>query len=382
LTEARGWYSGEVPRSIQVSKPDIGELENSYVQRAMQSGWISSSGEFVDEFQQRWAKNCGSEYSLCVSNGTVALHLILVGMGIGPGDEVIVPSLTFIASVNAINYVGATPVFCDVNIDTWCLDVESVANLATEKTKAVINVDLYGNPSGVVDLEIWCRQNEILLIDDAAEAPFATNEGRQVGSFGAASSFSFFGNKIITSGEGGAITTSDHELYNKMKRLRDQGMDPNRRYYFPEIGFNYRLTNIQCALLCAQLDRKKELLTKREEVFSEYDKHLRNLEFFSFQSILESSTRSPWLYTFIMNGRLGDNKESVIEDLAKLGVETRPIFIPVHTLPPYQGIKTSDLPNTEMISKSGLSLPTSSTMNLNDVEFICSNFLKVCRQYT
>lgn len=371
-----------MPRSIQVSKPDIGELENLYVQRAMQSGWISSSGEFVDEFQQRWAKNCESEYSLCVSNGTVALHLILVGMGIGPGDEVIVPSLTFIASVNVITYVGATPVFCDVNVNTWCMDVESIANLATEKTKAVINVDLYGNPSGTLDLEIWCRQNEILLIDDAAEAPFATNQGRQVGSFGTASSFSFFGNKIITSGEGGAITTSDQELFNRMKRLRDQGMDPNRRYYFPEIGFNYRLTNIQCALLCAQLDRKEELLTKREEIFRGYDRHLEKLEFISFQRILEGSTRSPWLYTFTMNGRLGENRDLVIKDLARLGVETRPIFIPVHTLPPYQCIKTTKLPNTEVISKSGLSLPTSSTMNFDDLEYICSNFLEVCRQYT
>jgi perosamine synthetase len=159
-------------------------------------------------------------------------------------------------------------------------------------------------------------------------------------------------------------------------------MDPNRRYYFPEIGFNYRLTNIQCALLCAQLDRKEELLTKREKIFSEYDRHLQKLEFISFQSILENSTRSPWLYTFTMNGRLGENRDLVINDLARLGVETRPIFIPVHTLPPYQGIKTSKLPNTEVISKSGLSLPTSSTMNFDDLEYICSNFLKVCRQYT
>jgi perosamine synthetase len=371
-----------VPRSIQVSKPDIGELENSYVQRAMQSGWISSSGEFVDEFQERWAKNCASDYSLCVSNGTVALHLILVGMGIGPGDEVIVPSLTFIASVNAISYVGATPVFCDVDINTWCLDVERVAILVTEKTKAVINVDLYGNPSGILSLETWCRQNEILLIDDAAEAPFATNQGRQIGSFGSASSFSFFGNKIITSGEGGAITTSDHQLYSKMKRLRDQGMDPNRRYYFPEIGYNYRLTNIQCAILCAQLDRKEELLTRRAEIFSEYDRQLQDFKFVSFQSVQKTSTRSPWLYTFTMNGNLGNNRDLVIEDLTRLGIETRPIFIPVHTLPPYQGIKVSDLPNTEIISRSGLSLPTSSTMNLSDVDYVCSNFLKVCGQYT
>jgi len=362
---------------IPVSRPDIGDLEKSYVQSALDSGWISSSGLFVDQFQREWAKECESKYALAVSNGTVALHLILVSLGIGPGDEVIVPSLTFIASANAIMYVGATPVFSDVNPDTWCLSLENIEPLISSRTKAILNVDLYGNPSDLLSLEKFCEEKEIFLIDDAAEAPFATSRDRRVGSFGIASSFSFFGNKIISSGEGGAITTSNKVLWEKMKLLRDQGMDPQRRYFFPEIGFNYRLTNIQCALLCAQLTRKDELIGKRNLLYSRYDEAFRNMEFIKHQKVDNFSKRSPWLYTFLVTGSLASKRNEIMRSLALKGIETRPIFIPIHTLPPYSPHASLKLAVTQGISETGISLPTSSTMSASEQEYVIEEFVNI-----
>jgi perosamine synthetase len=370
-------YAFAVQMKIPVSRPDIGDLEKSYVQSALDSGWISSSGLFVDQFQIEWAKECESKYALAVSNGTVALHLILVSLGIGPGDEVIVPSLTFIASANAIMYVGATPVFSDVNPDTWCLSLENIEPLISSRTKAILNVDLYGNPSDLLSLEKFCEEKEIFLIDDAAEAPFATSRDRRVGSFGIASSFSFFGNKIISSGEGGAITTSNKVLWEKMKLLRDQGMDPQRRYFFPEIGFNYRLTNIQCALLCAQLARKDELIGKRNLLYSRYDEAFRNMEFIKHQKVNNFSKRSPWLYTFLVTGSLASKRNEIMRSLALKGIETRPIFIPIHTLPPYSPHASLKLAVTQGISETGISLPTSSTMSASEQEYVIEEFANI-----
>jgi len=370
-------YAFAVQMKIPVSRPDIGDLEKSYVQSALDSGWISSSGLFVDQFQREWAKECESKYALAVSNGTVALHLILVSLGIGPGDEVIVPSLTFIASANAIMYVGATPVFSDVNPDTWCLSLENIEPLISSRTKAILNVDLYGNPSDLLSLEKFCEEKEIFLIDDAAEAPFATSRDRRVGSFGIASSFSFFGNKIISSGEGGAITTSNKVLWEKMKLLRDQGMDPQRRYFFPEIGFNYRLTNIQCALLCAQLTRKDELIGKRNLLYSRYDEAFRNMEFIKHQKVDNFSKRSPWLYTFLVTGSLASKRNEIMRSLALKGIETRPIFIPIHTLPPYSPHASLKLAVTQGISETGISLPTSSTMSASEQEYVIEEFVNI-----
>ena len=374
-------YAFAVHIKVPVSRPDLGDLEKSYVQSALDSGWISSSGLFVDQFQEEWAKECQSKYALAVSNGTVALHLILVSLGIGPGDEVIVPSLTFIASANAIMYVGATPVFSDVNSDTWCLSIENVESLISSRTKAILNVDLYGNPSDLHSLEKFCEEKDIFLIDDAAEAPFATSRNRKVGSFGIASSFSFFGNKIISSGEGGAITTSNEVLWEKMKLLRDQGMDSKRRYFFPEIGFNYRLTNIQCALLCAQLARKDELIGKRNLLYSRYDEVFQNLEFIKHQKVDGFSKRSPWLYTFLVTGPLANKRNEIMSSLALKGIETRPIFIPIHTLPPYFPHASLKLAITQTISETGISLPTSSTMSSSEQEYVIEEFVNIYTSY-
>ncbi len=359
-----------MPNDIPVSEPNITALEKQYVLQALDSGWISSSGYFVSNFQKLWAKECGTEYSLAVSNGTVALHLILLGLEIGIGDEVIVPSLTFIATANAVRYVGATPIFCDVNIETWCLDRELVENLCSPNTRAVIFVALYGNTSGVEELQLLCKEKDIFLIEDAAEAPFASSNGQPTGSFGIAASFSFYGNKILTSGEGGAVVTSNQSLFEKMKLLRDQGMDPNNRYYFLEIGYNYRLTNLQCAILCAQLERKNELVAKRKEIFRKYDEGLADFGNFFRPLILPGVVESPWLYTIGIRDTKSGAVKSLAQTLKTEGIDSRPVFIPIHSLPPYKQSNSNYLPNTNYLSERGISLPTYPSIKDSEVKAI------------
>ena len=363
--------------SIPVSQPDLSSLEKQYLNEAFDSGWISSSGKFVSDFESKWAECTGSSHVLTVANGTVALHLALLAMNIGEGDEVIVPSLTYIASVNAIKYVGATPVFCDVDRNSWNIDVEKVADLITSKTKAIIAVHLYGNPCNLSYLRKLCDSKHLYLIEDAAEAPFATHKGTQVGSFGDISTYSFFGNKIISSGEGGAVVTSNNDLWKAMKILRNQGMDPNRRYFFTEIGYNYRLTNIQCALLVAQLERSSEMLERRNHIYSVYNEALDGLQGVEFQRVEDFDVRSPWLYTILLTESLGLSVENVMEELGKVGIETRPAFIPIHKLPPYAKFNHLDLSNTQYISKFGLSLPTSSVMSDSDVKFVSESLKEI-----
>ena len=364
---------------IRVSEPDLTEAERNYLLKAFDSGWISSTGEFVNEFETKWANVCDTKYALSVSNGTVALNLILAALNIGPGDEVIVPSFTFVASVNAIKYVGATPIFAESSINNWGLDPLNVENLITKNTKAIIAVHLYGVPADLLALNEICINYNLFLIEDAAEAPFTDIEGKKIGSFGIAASFSFYGNKVITSGEGGAVTCSDDKLYSKMRLLRGQGMSPNRRYYFQEIGFNFRLTNMQCAILCAQLERHSEMLDRRFKVFEEYDKFFKNHERLSFQSRNNLHSYSPWLYTFRINDISRDKRDEIIEKLESKGIETRPTFIPVHSLPPYSNLPNKHLRNAVLLGDTGISLPTSSKMSSDQVERVGETLFEILK---
>lgn len=260
-----------IRKYIPVAEPDLGKSEKIHLNKAFDSGWISSTGEYVDKFQTEWAQLFESKYCLAVSSGTTALHLALLALNIGPGDEVIVPTLTFIATANAVSYTGAKPVFSDVNSETWCIDTSHIAKLLSKYTKAIICVDLYGNPCNLIELKKFCEENSLHLISDAAESPFAEINGKKCASIADITTFSFYGNKIISSGEGGAIITNNKDFFLKMKLLRDQGMDPNVRYYFQEIGYNYRITNLQAALLVAQTNRHSEILKKRTHVFTMYD---------------------------------------------------------------------------------------------------------------
>jgi len=365
---------------IPIAEPDLTNIERAYLNEAFDSNWISSSGKFVDQFELEWAKICQTGYSLSVSNGTVAIQLILAALGIGPGDEVIVPSLTFVASANAVKYVGATPVFADSTLNTWCIDPNSVEKLITPRTRAIMAVHLYGNPCDMKTLSRICEDRGVHLIEDAAEAPFGEIDGRRIGAFGIAASFSFYGNKILTSGEGGAVVTSDLVLYQKMKLLRGQGMDPKIRYFFPEIGYNFRLTNMQCALLCGQIERQHEILVARREVFRIYDEYLLGHPKLQFQQVISGHIRSPWLYTCLVKVGGRYLRDKLMENLSELGIETRPVFIPIHQLPPYISASQSELPVADFLGNSGISLPTSSVIDSRKIEYVAKNFLRLLEE--
>jgi len=358
--------------AIPLAQPDLSDVESAYVNHALATSWIASTGEFLERFEAEFADLCGTRHALAVSNGTVALHLALLGLAIGPGDEVIVPSLTYIASVNAITYVGATPVFVDVDPVSWCLDPALAAAAITDRTRAIMAVHLYGQPADMDAFAALAAAHSLTVIEDAAEAPLAEYRGRPTGSLGAGGTFSFYGNKILTSGEGGALTTNDDELAARMKLFRGQGMDLSRRYFFPVIGYNYRLTNIAGALLCAQLSRRAHLMERRKDVYTRYTAHLSDVAGIEMQRDVPQQTRAPWLFSILVNPEFGRTRDELANTLAAQGIETRPFFIPIHTLPPYvDPAGTLDLPVTVRLGQRGLNLPTFSQMTGDQVDAVC-----------
>jgi len=365
---------GKNVNHIPLSIPDLSGDEELNVVEAIRSSWISSSGTFVDRFNGEFADACGVRHAVGVSNGTVALHLALMALGAGPGDEVIVPSLTYIATANAVSYTGATAVFADVDPATWCVDPEHVAELIGPNTVGIIPVHLYGHPADMDRLRELADRHGLWIIEDAAEAPFGAYKGRPTGGLGDIATFSFYGNKVITCGEGGAVTTNSDELADRMRLLRGQGMDLARRYYFPILGYNYRLTNVACAILCAQLDRRTEILAKRHAIADRYRAGLEGLQGIGDQPIAEWADWTPWLFSIL--NLLDDerqDRDALMQHLAAASIETRPFFIPVHLMPHHAGgsqPNPSELPNTMRLARQGINLPTHPGMNGDDVDRI------------
>ncbi|MCG5441749.1 DegT/DnrJ/EryC1/StrS family aminotransferase [Micromonospora sp. NIE79] len=341
-----------------VARPSLSTLEERYVVDALRSGWISSQGPYLRDFEERFARRCAADAALTTSNGTVALHLVLAAAGIGPGDEVIVPALTYVATANAVAYCGARAVCVDVLPESWCVDPAGVRAAIGPRTRAVIAVDLYGHPADYTALRDLCDRHGLLLVADAAESFGATLDGRPTGSLADVTTFSFFGNKVLTSGEGGCVTTSDAALADRMRLLRNQGMDPQRRYYFPVLGYNYRMTNLCAAVLCAQLERADEIIALRDRVIAGYEEQLADEPALSAQPVAAGVRRAPWMAAFLV-GAEGDatSRDALARALARLGVETRPFFVPIPDLPAHRD-PGADCPVTEDLSRRGINLPT------------------------
>jgi perosamine synthetase len=361
-----------MPR-IPLAAPDLRGNELAYVTDAIESSWISSTGPYVERFEEEFARLCETRVALSVCNGTAALHIALLALGAGPGDEVIVPSLTYIATANAVRYVGAEPVFADVDPATWCIDSKAVSAAVTPRTCGIIAVHLYGHPADIDALDAVAVRHGLWILEDAAEAHFATYKGRRVGSLGRMATFSFYGNKPFTSGEGGALTTDSPELEQTARLLRGQGMDPERRYYFPITGYNYRLTNVACALLCAQLERREALTTRRREIFDSYRELLDGVPGLDFQPAAAWAHPTPWLFSLLVDERrYGKNRDELAAALAENGIETRPFFIPIHTLPPYRDSsgRVEDLPVTDQLASRGLNLPTHTQLEKEQLDAV------------
>jgi len=358
-------------RRYPVAKPSLTDLEEKYALDAIRSGWVSSRGPYLERFEDEFATHCAAATALATSNGTVALHLVLAAAGVGPGDEVIVPALTYVATANAVTYCGAEPVFVDVCPQTWCIDVDQVEAGIGRNTRAVIAVDLYGHPADYERLRSLCQARELLLVADAAESLGASLNGAPTGGLADATTFSFFGNKVLTSGEGGCIATSDEKLANRIRLLRNQGMDDRRRYFFPVVGYNYRLTNVAAALLCAQLERSQVMIMNRRRVIDLYEHALADVELLTPQPAAQGVEPGPWMASFLVGGP-GETgmRDLLAAELESLGVETRPFFIPIPDLPPYRAHEAGDYRVARDLGMRGINLPTFDGLADQDVSEI------------
>jgi perosamine synthetase len=366
---------------IPVYKPFLSDLEKINVIDCLESGWISSRGQYVEKFEKQLSKlvSNGSAYvgnTIAVANGTVALHLAMLALGIGKDDEVIVPSFTYIASSNCIEYVGATPVFADCNLSDWNISIEDVERLITPATKAVIAVHLYGIPSDLTKLRNLCDQHGIYLVEDCAESIGAYCRGSHCGQFGHISTFSFFGNKTITTGEGGAIFTHYDSIYKRAIRLKSQGLAEQREYWHDIIGYNFRMTNLSASIGCAQLERIESILEKKRWIDSMYRSKLDELPVI-FQEIKPSVVSSAWMTAILTRSQ--DIRDCLRGFLYRAGIETRPTFYPIHTMPMYAS-KFRILPITDDIAVRGLNLPSYPELNEEDIELICNTIKTFFKQ--
>lgn len=376
-------------RIIPVAAPVFAGNEKRYVLDCIESSWISSAGKYVEKFEHEFADFCKVRHAVSCSSGTAALHVALLALGIGPGDEVIVPTLTFVATANAVTYCGARPRFVDIEADTWTIDPALVEAKITARTKAILPVHLYGYVANMDAIREIARRHNLFVVEDAAEAHGAEFRGQRVGSLGDAAAFSFYGNKIISSGEGGMVVTDSDEIARYAAQLRGQGMDLNQRYWFPVVGYNYRMPNLTAAVGLAQLERIDWHLNRRREVASWYRETLSEVAGISWQAPKDGCENNSgcgssgcgnsgcgnvdWLFTITLDQSIQTGRDEVMAKLAERGVETRPVFYPMHVLPPYREAAQEDgpFPVAERIAQTGLSLPTWAGLNGEDVDYVC-----------
>jgi perosamine synthetase len=362
---------------IPIAGPWITAKEVEYVADAAASGWYANSGTYVQRFERAFASRLNVRHAVSLPSCTAGIHLSLAALGVGPGDEVIVPDLTWIASAAPITYVGATPVFADVDPASWCLSVESFESWITPKTKAVIPVDLYGNIPDMGALRSSAERHGIAVIEDAAEAVGSSFEGRMAGSFGDTGVFSFHGSKTLTTGEGGMLVTDRDDLYQRVAVLRDHGRKPGDKLFLnEEIGFKYKMSSMQAALGLAQLERLDELVARKREIFGWYKGHLDGVPRIMLNSEGPGVTNSYWMVTVVIDPDRGKEKVGLIRRLAECGVDSRPIFTPLSALPafaksPFKDAARERNPVSYRIGPYGVNLPSGFNLTEELVERVC-----------
>jgi perosamine synthetase len=364
---------------IPVCKPWLSGNEKKYVNDAIDTNWISSSGKYIDKFEEDFSKFCGVKYGVACANGYAALHLACAALGLGKNDEVIVPTFTMAASINSIIATGAKPVLIDIERDTWNLDPSKLENLLTKNTWAVMPVHVYGHPCNMDPIIDFCKENNLKLIEDAAEAHGAEYKGKKVGSFGDIGCFSFYANKVLTTGEGGMCVTDNKELADKMKRLRNHAFDVPR-FIHNEVGFNYRLTNMQAAIGVAQVENADMLVSARRNVGLRYNIMLQGTPGLILPVEKNYAKNVYWMYGVVLSDELKITKDEAMQKLKERGIDTRGFFIPMHKQPVYYNRIvenapdcTGIFPNADFIGERGFYLPSSSDITLQEQEFVVKN---------
>jgi len=353
-----------------VAIPNLGGNEFKYLTDAFLSTWISSAGYYIDKFEGSFSSYSDCEYGVAVSNGSVALHVALVALGIGKGDEVIIPDLTFAATINAVLHANATPVIVDIEDQSWCIDPNEIEKSITSKTKAIIPVHLYGQVCDMDSIMNLAKQYNLKVIEDCAEAHGAMFNGNKVGSIGDIGCFSFYGNKVITTGEGGMCVTNSTELNDKLRLLRDHGMSKTRRYYHDVIGYNYRMTNLQAAIGLAQLERIDEIHNNRFSYEKLYRRIMSNYNF-KFQQDLKNRKRVTWLVCLLVGSNDNNERDILIKQLKDNGIDARPFFYLLSDMDIYKKYSYAENSHAKKISSCGINLPTyESLKSLEQIEII------------
>ncbi len=359
---------------FQVSKPLLSGREKEYATDAIETGWISSSGKYIELFESAISKFLQIEHGIAVSNGTTALHLSCLAMGLKPGMDVIVPALTYVASANAVKYCGANPIFADVDPYTWTVTPQLLEKAWTPNTVGVIPVHLFGLPAPMIEINELCESRRAWCVEDCAESFGAKINDRTTGSFADASAFSFFGNKIISTGEGGMVFIKDHEKRALAKLLKGQGMDldSDRRYWHSIVGYNYRMTNVAAAIGLGQVEMAAFHLSERRRIAKRY---LQNLSGLQEKGLIQLPIEPPgyqnvyWLFSLVLKSTNKKSRQKISQVLLNnFGIETRPFFVPMHHLPMYKG--EFNLPNADFLGDNGMNLPTYSGLTDHDVDEI------------
>jgi perosamine synthetase len=351
-----------------VYQPSLNGNEKKYVNECLDSTWISSKGRFIANFEAGFSEFTKIKHVIAVPNGTIALHLALLTLGIKRGDEVIVPTLTYVATANSVTYTGAKPVFVDSLSGTWQIDPDDIRRKITKRTKAIMPVHLYGYPSNMNEIKKMAEEFNLLIVEDCAESFGTKLNGTHVGNFGDISAFSFFGNKTITTGEGGIVATNNKKIFQLATRLKGQGLAKNREYWHDIVGYNYRMTNICAAIGLAQLERVNHIIKKKRQIANWYYNSLKNLNL-EFHNETNDVFHSYWMVNILVKNY--KDRDKLREYLKANSIETRPVFFPIHTMPIYK-TKGQKFPVAEGIARRGITLPSYPALTKEDVFYISS----------
>lgn len=359
---------------IPVSEPIFSGNEEKYVLDCLSSGWVSSSGEYIERFEDEFSNYIGKQFGIAVSSGTAALETALFAIGIKPGNEIIMPAFTIISCALAAVRLGAVPVFTDIELETWNVDVTQIENKITSKTQAIMPVHMYGHPVDMDPILDIAEKNNLIVIEDSAEVHGAEYRGRKCGTFGTASAFSFYGNKIITTGEGGMVLTDDEKVAERARSYRNLCFESDKRFVHRELGNNYRMTNLQAALGCAQLENIEKHVAIKREIGAWYHQRLSKVGGVKFQQEKPWAKMVYWMYCMELDEETGFSAETMQAELGKRGIGTRPFFLGLHLQPVFQKMdwyKKVDLPVTERASRQGLYLPSGLNLTRDKVESVC-----------
>ncbi len=366
---------------IPVCEPTLGSNEAKYVMDCLESNWISSAGKYIEIFEEKFAAECHCQYGVACANGTVAMHLGLATLGLKAGDEVIVPTFTMIASINAVAYTGATPVLIDSEAVTWNMDVNQLAAKISPKTKAIMPVHIYGHPVDMDPVMELAEKHGIFVIEDAAESHGAEYKGRRTGSLGHAAGFSFYANKIITTGEGGMITTNDAKLAAIARNLRDHAFSKERHFWHKYMGFNYRMTNMQAAVGVGQTEQLRVFVDSRRHNAALYTELLKDIPGIVTPPEADGVKNVFWMYSILVEDEFGMTRDQLRRFLAEHGIETRTFFIPMHLQPIYyQDFKGQRYPVAEMLCERGFYLPSASSLTENQVHYVAKAIKEAYQQ--